>query len=87
MSLQVQASGRKAAEHRKTWVLSIPCFSSLASSYKLRFSDFLSTLRSWENLHLLPFPHWPCLKNEHNTDFGSTPMKRKKTNDVKWKRS
>ena len=32
-----------------------------------------STLRSCEYLHLKPLVHWPCLKNSHTTDLGSTP--------------
>ena len=50
----------------------------LISSYTLLFSDFLSTARSWENLHLSPLVHWPCLKNAHSTDFGSVPVNRHK---------
>jgi hypothetical protein len=34
-----------------------------------------STLRSWLYLHLKPLVHWPCLKNSHTTDLGSTPVR------------
>jgi hypothetical protein len=47
--------------------------SSLMSQYTLRFSALRSSARSCENLQRSPFEHWPCLKNAHNTDFGSVP--------------
>ena len=47
--------------------------SSRVSWYKSLFAPFLSTFRSCENLHFLPFSHWPFLKNWHSTVLGSTP--------------
>lgn len=35
--------------------------------------------KSWLNLHLSPLVHWPCLKNAHSTDFGSTPATEEQT--------
>ena len=55
---------------------SIPVFLSptvLVSVYKSILALLRSTAKSWENLHLSPFWHWPLLKNWHNTVFGSTP--------------
>ena len=46
---------------------------SLVSLYKSRFSPFLSTARSWLNLHFRPFSQLPCLKKMHSTVLGSTP--------------
>lgn len=37
------------------------------------FSDLRSTLRSWLNLHFLPFSQLPCLKKMQTTVLGSTP--------------
>ena len=61
---------------RKNTSTSLP--PPLPSSYKLRFSAFLSMARSWENLHLSPLVHAPCLKNAHSTDLGSTPVQEEK---------
>ena len=36
-------------------------FSALLSVYRSFLADFLSTAGSWENLHLAPFLHSPCL--------------------------
>ena len=50
------------------------CSSSRLSKYKLFFSPLRSIVRSWENLHLSPLPHWPDLKKAQSTDLGSTPL-------------
>ncbi len=44
------------------------------------FSAFRPMFTSCENLHLAPLEHVPCLKNAHNTDFGSAPARELKEN-------
>ena len=70
LGLRTDGCGLQSRQFQHIWnwlllsyspFLSSSSSTSLASTYRLLFSPFLSKVISWENLHLSPLEHWPCL--------------------------